>query len=59
MLPCCVALSAAMRHILPPVKFVLQNAHVLGRSEVARMPVPGRVEALSFAVVVSAVDPVL
>lgn len=42
-----------------PVKFVLENAHVLGRSEVARMPVPGRVEALLFAVVVSAVDPAL
>ena len=36
-----------------------QPAHALGRSEVARMPVPGRVEPLSFAVVVSAVDPAL
>ena len=36
-----------------------QPAQVLGRSEVAGMPVPRRVEALSFAVVVSAFDPAL
>jgi hypothetical protein len=31
MLPCRVVLSAAMRYILPPVKFVLQNWMVCAR----------------------------